>query len=76
MPCNMKLLEAVIAWRKSKMEELKVPAYCILRKETMTDIATLQPRNTAQLLECRYMGKAKASRFGQELLDIVSDYAE
>ena len=76
MPCNMKLLEAIIAWRKSKMEELKVPAYCILRKETMTDIATQQPRNTAQLLECRYMGKAKASRFGQELLDIVSDYAE
>lgn len=73
-PCNAKLLEALAAWRREKMEEMKMPAYCILRQETLMDIAASEPRTAAQLLECRYMGKAKLEKYGDELLDIVRDY--
>lgn len=73
-PGDPKLLEALTAWRREKMEEMKVPAYCILRQETLMDIAASKPHTAAQLLECRYMGKAKLEKYGGELLDIVRDY--
>lgn len=75
-PCNIKLLNALKAWRKAKAEEMNVPAYCILRQESLNDIAATMPHDAATLLKCRYMGNAKLKNFGDELLDIVNDYAQ
>ena len=74
-PCNKELLAALREWRKAKAEEANVPAYCILRQESLNDIASAMPRDAAALLQCRYMGKAKLAKFGNELLEIVSGYA-
>lgn len=75
-PCNQQLLKALNAWRKAKTEELNVPAYCIMRQESLLDIAASQPTNADGLLKCRYLGKAKLEKYGDELLDIVRDYAQ
>ena len=71
---DKQLLEALKAWRSDKMKEMKVPSYIVMRQETLEDIAEHKPTTADELLKCKYMGKAKLEKYGDELLDIVRDY--
>jgi len=66
-----KLFEKLRAWRGVVAEELHAPAYCVFWDATLRAIASAQPKSRAELTAVHNVGPAKASRYGEAVLDIV-----
>jgi len=70
-PC----FEALRAWRGEKAREQGVPAYVILHDRTLAELASQRPQSTAALLQVPGIGLAKAERYGEALLALLTEAA-
>ena len=68
------LLNELSAWRTEKMREEGLPAYCILNQKAITGVANLVPTETHELIQIPGIGKAKADKYGVEILSITRRY--
>ena len=64
--------EALKKWRREKAGTLGVPAYLVFPDKTLQELAHLLPESLADLLNIRGIGPAKAQRFGDEALAVIS----
>ena len=67
------MFDTLRKWRKEIADEESKPAYMILSQVTLIEIANKKPQTIKELLEIRGIGKQKAERYGQTILDIILD---
>ena len=68
---DKKLFDSLVKWRLAKAKEESLPAYCILYQKAIIGISNTHPRTTDELVLIPHIGKAKAEKYGKEILDIV-----
>lgn len=61
-------------WRQAKADEMDLPYYMILPQKTLVTLANILPRSMSSLKKIKGMGKKKAGKFGEEILDIIISY--
>ncbi len=62
------------AIRKQIADKEQVPAYIICGDETLRQLATLKPKNRQDLLYVPGIGERKADRYGEQLLQAISEF--
>jgi hypothetical protein len=78
-PINIKhpdLYRDLQEWRKQKAHKSGKPAYAILHSKTLASITALLPISSATLVQIKGMGKRKIASYGDELLEIVTNYCQ
>lgn len=70
------LYETLKAWRNLTCEESDLPIYMVANQKSLTEIATYLPLTKKDLMKISGFGKAKAEKYGDEILDAVNDYCE
>jgi hypothetical protein len=60
-------------WRRCMAQEADVPEFMILHQRTLVQIASAMPSTLKALQAIKGMGTKKVSRFGEEILRVVSD---
>lgn len=68
---NAKVLEALIAWRRDKALQTKMPAFCIMKTESLEAIADTMPKSSDELVGLSSIGQRRAEKYGKEIIDIV-----
>ena len=68
------LLNKLTNWRTEKMKEENLPSYCILNQNAITGVSNIMPTETEQLMQIPGIGKAKADKYGAEILHIVKEF--
>ncbi|WP_194891081.1 ATP-dependent DNA helicase UvrD2 [Catenulispora pinisilvae] len=66
------LFEALREWRSGQAKKQKLPAYCVFTDATLTAIGESCPATSAALTRIAGVGKAKADRYGEEVLGIIA----
>jgi ATP-dependent DNA helicase RecQ len=66
------LFERLRAWRGATAKEQGVPAYVIFHDATLRQIATESPTTLAQLGTVSGVGENKLAKYGQQILDTLS----
>ncbi len=72
---NRALYTALVAWRQHTAARGKMPAYAVFSNRALIGIANSCPTTLRELLAVPTVGKAKAERYGAEVLDIVDTHA-
>ncbi len=62
---------ALQAWRKSEAQRRRVPAFQVLRNQSVDWLAESKPRNEAELLAAPGIGASIAKKFGPKILEII-----
>ncbi|MGH3673371.1 MAG: DNA helicase RecQ [Pseudonocardiaceae bacterium] len=70
---HLPVFERLRAWRASTAREQGVPAYVIFHDATLRQIATESPSTLAELSSISGVGEAKLARYGQKILDALTD---
>jgi DNA helicase II / ATP-dependent DNA helicase PcrA len=70
-PPDPALLAALVEWRRSLARASGVPAFVIFHDSTLAAVAGSRPRTRAALLAVPGIGKVKAERHGDALLELV-----
>lgn len=68
------LFAALNAWRKSVADDFNMPVYYILPQKSLLEIVDKKPRNAKELSKIKGVGAMKVRQFGNDILNIVSDY--
>jgi hypothetical protein len=71
---NTALFEELRIWRNRICEQLDLPIYLVANQNTLKEIAEYLPLNKKDLQMISGFGKAKAERFGEEIISMVEDY--
>jgi len=66
------LFEALRTWRLETARRGKVPPYVIASDRTLRDIVLLRPGSLDELLLAHGIGPAKAEKFGEALLGVIT----
>ncbi|MCG8575982.1 MAG: DNA helicase RecQ [Flavobacteriales bacterium] len=69
---SSEIVDKLKTFRKELASKNRVPAYVIFNDATLEDLLLKRPKNLMELVDVHGMGKVKIERFGQELLDILS----
>jgi DNA helicase-2/ATP-dependent DNA helicase PcrA len=69
------VLTALKDWRSKAARAAGVPAYVIFHDTTLAAVAEARPRDRDSLLALPGLGPVKADRYGEELLDLISQIA-
>jgi ATP-dependent DNA helicase RecQ len=67
------VFEQLRAWRAAAAKEGGVPAYVIFHDATLRQIAALAPSTLAELATVSGVGETKLARYGQQILDLLSE---
>ncbi len=67
--------EALRSWRLAEAREKDVPAFVVFTDATLVAIAEARPESLEQLGELAGIGSAKLERYGEAVLEIISDNA-
>jgi DNA helicase-2/ATP-dependent DNA helicase PcrA len=67
--------EALRAWRLVEAREKDVPAFVVFTDATLVAIAEAKPQTLDELGELAGVGSAKLERYGEAVLEIISDNA-
>jgi ATP-dependent DNA helicase RecQ len=67
------LFEALRAHRLSVARDEGVPPYMIASDRSLREIAVLRPRSRGELLAAHGIGPSKADKYGEGLLQVISD---
>jgi DNA helicase II / ATP-dependent DNA helicase PcrA len=59
------------AWRASRAEAAKVPAYVVFTDATLAELAIRQPSDVPELVAVPGIGQSKLDRYGDDVLAIV-----
>jgi len=68
------MIAALRAWRASAARLSGVPAYVICHDTTLAAVASALPASQDELLALPGLGPVKAARYGDALLDLVSQH--
>ena len=71
---NEELREKLQEWRSARFKADNVPAYTVMHQSTLMEIASLIPKTKAELLAIKGFGKAKYEKYGEEILNITSEF--
>lgn len=74
-PGNEELFVQLRGWRARVAKEEQVPAYIIFSDATLQAVSEALPMTVDELYAISGIGRKKAQLFGQDLLDIVRQYA-
>ncbi|MGH3390135.1 MAG: DNA helicase RecQ [Actinomadura sp.] len=69
----MPVFERLRAWRAATAKEQGVPAYVVFHDATLREIATARPASLADLGKVSGVGETKLARYGQQILDTLSE---
>jgi hypothetical protein len=73
---NAELYDTLKRWRDMICEETGMPIYMIANQNALKEIATYLPFSKKDLMKLSGFGKAKAEKYGDDILDVVKDYCE
>ena len=73
---NAELFETLKRWRDTVFEETALPVYMIANMETLKELSTYLPLNKKDLGKIKGFGKAKVDKYGDDIIEIISDYCE
>jgi DNA helicase-2/ATP-dependent DNA helicase PcrA len=68
------LIERLKKWRLTQAESQGVPAFVIFHDTTLNEIAAIRPNSADALLKITGIGPAKLEAYGDELIDLLTDY--
>jgi superfamily II DNA helicase RecQ len=68
------LVERLKKWRRTQAESQGVPAFVIFHDTTLNEIAAIRPKSADGLLKITGIGPAKLEAYGEELIDLLSDF--
>jgi len=71
-PPDPQLLAALMRWRRAVADEAGFPPHYILSKSTLEELAQRRPTTEEGLLAVKGIGSTKATRYGAEILKILS----
>ena len=71
---NEELREKLQEWRSARFKADDVPAYTVMHQSTLMEIASLIPKTKAELLAIKGFGKAKYEKYGEEIVNITSEF--
>lgn len=63
--------KALTEWRRKRAAEAGLPAYLIVPQKALIAIANLRPDNIEALSTIPYFGKARAAKYGEEILGVM-----
>lgn len=70
-PEQQNVFNALKDWRKTKANELDVPAFVIFGDKTLRELAQMRPTTLDELKNIYGIGEAKVEKFGAEILAIL-----
>lgn len=73
---NPELYDALKRWRDRVCEQSGLPIYMVANQHALREIATYLPFTKKDLMQLRGFGKAKAEKYGDDILDTVKDYCD
>ncbi len=73
-PRNAALAEAISEWRRNRARAAAIPAYIIFPDTTLNALVAYKPQSNDELLEISGIGPARVERYGEELLEIISQH--
>ena len=73
---NVELFDTLKRWRDMVCEENNLPIYMVANQNALKEIATYLPFTKKDLTKLSGFGKAKADKYGDDILDAVRDYCE
>ena len=73
---NVELFDTLKRWRDIICEENNLPIFLVANQNALKEIATYLPFSKNDLIKLSGFGKAKAEKYGDEIIDIVQDYCE
>jgi hypothetical protein len=71
---NAELYNSLKNWRDGIVEESGLPIYMVANQNALKEIATYLPLTKQDLMKLSGFGKAKAAKYGEEILEMVEDY--
>lgn len=73
---NEELLATLKRWRNMVCSDTGQPVYMVANQATLEEISTYLPLSKKDLVMMTGFGKAKAEKFGEEIVEMVSDFCE
>lgn len=73
---NAELFDTLKRWRDMVFEETALPLYMIANAETLKALSAFLPLNKKDLAKIKGFGKAKVDKYGDDIIEIISDYCE
>ena len=67
------MFDSLRAWRAAAAKEQGVPAYVIFHDATLREIASQRPADLDGLSGVNGVGEAKLAKYGQQILDVLTD---
>ena len=64
--------EKLRSWRRQRAADDEVPAFVVFNDKTLAELARVQPKSRRDLLTIPGIGPAKADRYGDDLLELLS----
>jgi ATP-dependent DNA helicase RecQ len=74
-PQAQQVFDALRAWRTATAKEQGLPPYVIFHDATLRQIAACVPTSLAALADVHGVGQSKLSRYGQHILDVLTEAA-
>ncbi len=71
---NAELYDTIKRWRDMVCDESGMPIYMVANQATLKEIATFLPFTKKSLMKISGFGKAKAEKYGDDILDAVQDF--
>ena len=73
---NEDLRERLQQWRMDRFKKDNIPAYMIMHQSTLLAIASHIPQTKKELLSIKGFGEASFKKYGEEILEITSEYSK
>lgn len=73
---NAELFETLKRWRDMVVEDSGLPIFMIANADTLKALSTYLPQNKKELSLIKGFGKAKVEKYGDDIIDIITDYSE
>jgi hypothetical protein len=71
---NGELFETLKRWRDMTCEETGQPIYMIANQDSLKELSTYLPMNKKELTRISGFGKAKAEKYGEDILSAIESY--
>lgn len=72
-PANLSIVQALAAWRETRARDRDLPRSWVLKDDVIMDIARLAPRKKSDLERIRGLAARTLERYGDVLLEKVSE---
>ncbi len=70
------LIDILKDWRSERSYEMDKPPFFVMHQTTLVKIAKAMPQTKEELLDIEGFGKKKYENYGEEILQIISDFCD